>query len=81
MPKGAVIIISECKQLEVIDWCAEAGKHESCAWPSDRLLSDLRTLVKAGEWATTIADWDPWRRKAIELSTARVRALLPEEES
>jgi hypothetical protein len=70
MSKRAAIIITDCDQVEVTDWCAEAGKHQGYAFPSEQLLADLRVLVA------------PWTAEGNEAyhARARVRALLPEED-
>ena len=73
--KRAVIIVTEAQYV----WGNSVTDGEFDVPTSGQLLADLRTLVKAGEWATTIADWNPHRRKENELAAARVRALLPKE--
>ena len=82
MSKRAVLIITDGFYVDGVT-LDSLRSIDDFIWleTSEQLLADLRTLVKAGEWATTIADWDPHRRKENEIAVARVRALLPKGES
>jgi hypothetical protein len=73
MTQRAAIIITDCDQVEVTDWCAESGKHQGYAFPSEQLLADLLVLVEKAERHPVV--------KSVADAAARVRALLPEEEA
>jgi hypothetical protein len=81
MSQRAAIIITDCDQVEVTDWCAESGKHQGYAFPSEQLLADLRRIVVRAVQRVDECEWSvgplPGDRDAI----ARVRAVLPEEEN